>query len=164
MRWQDLSTSETEEEFDEDTYTTIFAALKHPIRRRILRMLSDEPLSFTEILNQLSVNSPQLSFHIRSLRELTRQTEDERYSLSAFGKAACSLMGIVEDPRRTGPRMIEFKWALVAVLLAVFMPFIGYEPGPFGPGTSWTFNTGFPVAIAILAYRYFRSGRSKDEQ
>jgi predicted transcriptional regulator len=79
-----LSDSEIKEEIDEDTYSTIFTALKHPIRRRILRMLSEKPLSFTEILNALSINSAQLSFHIKNLRELTMQTENEKYALSAF--------------------------------------------------------------------------------
>jgi hypothetical protein len=35
---------------DEEPYSTIFASLKHPIRRRILRMLSKKPMSFTEML------------------------------------------------------------------------------------------------------------------
>lgn len=154
-----MSSFEIDEEFDEDTYSTIFAALKHPIRRRILRMLSEKPLSFTEILNSLLMNSPQLSFHIRSLKELIKQTDDGKYSLSTFGKAACYLMGIVEEPKRTVATMIQFKWALIAILLAIFMPFIKYEPGPFGPISSWTFSIGFPVAILILVWQYFGTKR-----
>ena len=40
-------------DFEEDTYTAIFSALKHPIRGKILRMLQVEPAIYTEMMNAL---------------------------------------------------------------------------------------------------------------
>jgi len=154
-----LSDSEIKEEFDEDTYSTIFTALKHPIRRRILRMLSEKPLSFTEILNTLSINSAQLSFHIRSLRELTTQTENDKYALSTFGRAACFLMGKVEETTITSGRMIELKWALIAFLIGLLPIYVIYTPGPL-PGSSWTFPIGGPIGLLILIWQYRKITRS----
>ena len=154
-----MSDSEINEEIDEDTYSTIFAALKHPIRRRILRMLSEKPLSFTEILNALSINSAQLSFHIKSLRELTTQTVDDKYALSAFGRGACSLMGKVEETAITSGRMIEFKWALIALLISGLLPIVIYTPGPF-PRSGWTFSIGGPIGLLILVWQYRKAARS----
>jgi len=39
-----------EDNMEEETYSLIFTSLKHPIRRRILRMLADKPLTYSEIL------------------------------------------------------------------------------------------------------------------
>ena len=158
-----MSDSEIGEEIDEDTYSTIFAALKHPIRRRILRMLSEKPSSFTEILNMLSINSAQLSFHVKSLRELTTQTESDKYALSVFGKAACSLMGKVEETATRIPgKMIEFKWALIVFLVVELLPIVIYTPGPL-PRSSWTFSIGGLIGLLILIWQYRRApSRSAD--
>ena len=39
---------------DEEPYSTIFASLKHPIRRRILRMLSKQPMTFARAMGDYS--------------------------------------------------------------------------------------------------------------
>jgi len=44
-------------DFEEDTYTAIFSALKHPIRRKILRMLEVEPATYTEMMNALGIET-----------------------------------------------------------------------------------------------------------
>ena len=150
-----LSDSEVKSEIDEDTYSSIFGALRHPIRKKILRMLSERSLSFTEIQNTLSINSAQLSFHIRSLGELTTQTENDKYVLSTFGRAACSLMGKVEETRVTLGRMIEFKWALIAVIVGLIGPRITITPGPMA-ATSWYFSIGGLIGVLILFWRYSR--------
>jgi DNA-binding transcriptional ArsR family regulator len=61
---------------DEETYSTIFTALRHPIRRRILRMLAKERMSFTEMLNRLGIESPHLTYHLESLGILLAKTEN----------------------------------------------------------------------------------------
>ena len=83
---------------EEDTYSTIFTALKHPIRRNILRQLSTTPVSYTELLNSLGVENGLLNYHLDSMRELIRKNEDGTYSLSEFGKAGLNLIQRVEEP------------------------------------------------------------------
>lgn len=85
---------------DEETYSVIFAALKHPVRRRILRMLSDEELTYTQILTELDLDTGHLNYHLESLSELLAKTDDGKYRLSEFGRAALGLMDGVEEPKK----------------------------------------------------------------
>jgi hypothetical protein len=91
-------------EFEEETYSIIFAALKHPIRRRLLRFLHEGPGSFTDILNSLNINSPILTYHLEALKDLISKTEDGKYRLSANGEGAVALMQRVEEPPKSTPR------------------------------------------------------------
>ncbi len=83
---------------EEDSYSTIFTSLKHPIRRRLLRILSDEPQSFSDLQKQFKIESSHLTYHIESLRNLLYKTPDGKYALSSFGEAAVSMMKNVEEP------------------------------------------------------------------
>jgi DNA-binding transcriptional ArsR family regulator/uncharacterized coiled-coil protein SlyX len=88
---------------DEEPYSTIFASLKHPIRRRILRMLSKQPMSFMEMVEVLGVSNSFLTYHLENLGELLGKTEDGKYKLSSFGEAANATMIKVEDIPTTAP-------------------------------------------------------------
>ena len=65
--------------FEEDTYTEMFKALKHPIRRTILNMVEGSPSTYTEILNALKVETGLLNYHLESLRSLITKNEEGRY-------------------------------------------------------------------------------------
>jgi len=83
-----------------ETYSLIFSSLKHPLRRRILRMLAQEPLAFSEILDTLSIDSGHLSYHLESLGDLIMHTPDGKYRLSSAGVATVKLMsGVEETPK-----------------------------------------------------------------
>jgi len=86
-------------EFEEDLYTEIFSALKHPIRRRILRSLESSRRTYTELLNDLGVDTGLLNYHLDHLGSLIRKADDGRYTLSDFGVAALRLTTRIEDPR-----------------------------------------------------------------
>jgi DNA-binding transcriptional ArsR family regulator len=60
-------------EFEEETYPTVFTALKHPIRRKILRTLNDSSRSFTDIQNAFNVNGAVLTYHLEAMKELIFQ-------------------------------------------------------------------------------------------
>ncbi len=83
---------------EEDTYNTIFHALKHPIRRRILRQLESNPTTFTGLLDELGIDNGLLNYHLNNLNELITKGEDEKYRLSEFGEATLSLTRRVEEP------------------------------------------------------------------
>jgi DNA-binding transcriptional ArsR family regulator len=114
-------------DYEEDTYTEVFSALKHPARRMILRMLGEAPATYTEILNALGVETGLLNFHLESLRGLVAKGEDGRYRLSGFGSSALGLMRGVEEPvRRSRDGFSLFGrrvgWARVlAVVVAVLI-------------------------------------------
>jgi hypothetical protein len=82
---------------EEETYSLIFSSLKHPIRRKILRMLRDSELTFSQILEILSIDSGHLSYHLENLGDLVTHSSDGKYKLSSFGMAAVKLMSGVEE-------------------------------------------------------------------
>jgi hypothetical protein len=70
---------------EEDSYSMIFASLKHPIRRKILRILSSEPQTFSDLQKQFNIESSHLTYHIDGLGNLLYKTEDGKYTLSSLG-------------------------------------------------------------------------------
>jgi len=86
---------------EDKPYSAIFASLNHPVRRKILRMLSQKPMSFSEILEALGVSGSFLTYHIENLGELVGKTNDSKYRLSSFGEAAIATMTRVEDIPRS---------------------------------------------------------------
>jgi DNA-binding transcriptional ArsR family regulator len=104
---------------DEETYSVIFSALKHPIRRKIMRMLNTEQLTYTQILTNLDIDTGHLNYHLEKMGELLAKTEG-RYRLSEVGKAALSLMGGVEESKvETGQteRFVHSKGQLAMIFL-----------------------------------------------
>jgi len=91
-------------EFEEETYSLVFTALKHPIRRKILRVLAGGPRGFTDMQKLFNVSSPFLTYHLDSLKELVLKTESGMYRLSNMGEGAVALMEKVEETPKTTPR------------------------------------------------------------
>ena len=85
-------------ELEEDTYSTIFNALKHPIRRRILRIINEGPSTYTEIQIQLKIDNGLLNYHLENMRSLLFKEENGDYNLSYFGHGATVLLERVEQP------------------------------------------------------------------
>ena len=94
-------------DYEEDTYTTIFRALKHPIRRKILHMLDEAPLTYTDILNKLCVETGFLNYHLESLNNLIKK-EGNRYQLSDIGRASMHLTTRLENKVEQEPRSFIF--------------------------------------------------------
>jgi len=111
---------------EEDVYSTVFSVLKHPVRRRILRMLSAKPQTYTEILRALNVETGYLNYHLENMRDLVTKDEEGRYSLSVFGEAAVNLITRVEEPvkreqktRVLGVRLTTTRLLILALIALV---------------------------------------------
>jgi DNA-binding transcriptional ArsR family regulator len=109
--------------FEEETYSTIFTSLKHPVRRKILRMLSGKPRNFSEMLEALGISSSHLTYHLENLGELVSKTENGKYKISTFGEAAVGTMSKVEEaPKVTEPKRppsLPMKWKSFFVVLMI---------------------------------------------
>jgi len=105
----------------EETYSIMFTSLKHPARRKILRMLSEKPKNFSRILEELGISSSHLTYHLENLGELVTKMEDGKYRLSAFGKAAVlTMQGVEEAPdiKPKHPLSLPMRWqAIFGVLM-----------------------------------------------
>ncbi len=107
----------------EEIYSTMFSSLKHPARRKILRILSEKPLTFSEMLDLLGVSSSNLTYHLESLGELVTQ-ENGVYKLSTFGLASVSTMKTVEEAPEVQPKKrlslsLKLKTVLAALLIGL---------------------------------------------
>lgn len=89
------------EGFEEETYSTVFASLRHPIRRKILRTLSEGPQSFSDLQRTIGIESSHLTYHLEGLTSLLAKTENGEYILSSLGRIAVSTMKQVEEPPST---------------------------------------------------------------
>lgn len=112
----------------ETIYSTMFSSLKHPARRKVLRMLSEKPTSFSELLEAIEVSSSHLTYHLESLGELVSKTDAGEYKLSTFGEAAVNTMRIVEDApgvqSRNG-KFISIRWKPILAGLIIGIVLLG---------------------------------------
>src|SRR5512147_2245624 len=106
---------------EDEIYSTMFTSLKHPVRRKILRMLGQKPMTFTEIVGELEISSPNLTYHLESLGELVYKMDNDRYKLSAFGHATINAMKSIEEVREVEPkrRTVTSRWRIFSVGLLV---------------------------------------------
>jgi hypothetical protein len=114
---------------EDEIYSIMFSSLKHPVRRKILRMLGSKPMTFMELVEELGISTPNLTYHLESLGELVLKMDNGQYRLSAFGLASVSAMRGVEDvsgaePKRRwlplGQRVVFGGLLIVIVVLASF--------------------------------------------
>jgi DNA-binding transcriptional ArsR family regulator len=105
----------------EETYSIMFASLRHPARRKILRMLADKPKTFSEILEELGISSSHLTYHLENLGELVSKIDEGKYRLSAFGEAAVLAMRGVEEVPATPSKQISALPLRWKTFLAVLM-------------------------------------------
>lgn len=120
---------------EEETYSIMFSSLKHPARRKILRMLSERTMTFSQMLEELAIPSSHLTYHLENLGELVIKEENGKYKLSSFGKASVAMMkGAEEVPDAHATRFsaLPLRWKslfaifAVGVLLLASMSFIQY--------------------------------------
>ena len=101
---------------EDEIYSIMFTSLKHPVRRKILRMLANKPMTFMEMVENLGVSTSHLTYHLESLGELVSKLDNGQYKLSTFGLATVSAMnGVEEAPQTETKRRIKLnlKWKAI---------------------------------------------------
>jgi DNA-binding transcriptional ArsR family regulator len=120
---------------EEEIYSIMFSSLKHPARRKILRMLSEKSMTFSQLLEELGVSSSHLTYHLENLGELVTKTESGEYRLSTFGAASVETMKIVEEAPAVRSKYgfpLSLRWRsllailVIAVILLASMSYIEY--------------------------------------
>jgi DNA-binding transcriptional ArsR family regulator len=120
---------------EEEIYSIMFSSLKHPARRKILRMLSDKSMTFSQMLEALGVSSSHLTYHLENLGELVSKQESGEYRLSTFGAAAVDTMKVVEEAPAVRSRHgfpLSLRWRsllavlVIAVVLLASMSYVQY--------------------------------------
>jgi DNA-binding transcriptional ArsR family regulator len=107
---------------EEEIYSVMFSSLRHPARRKILRMLSDEKVTFSQMLQELAIPSSHLTYHLENLGELIVKDENGKYQLSSFGKAAVSMMKGAEEVPDTHAKhfsALPLRWKTLYALFII---------------------------------------------
>lgn len=106
-------------------YDKIFAALKHPLRRQILLLLEDKgEMSFTGIQNAVGLeDTGLLSYHLKELESLVRQSARGKYSLSEVGEASMALFRKVEREKHLSSLAVQsyFEKSIGKIVFLFFM-------------------------------------------
>ncbi len=111
---------------EEEIYSIMFSSLKHPARRKILRMLAEKPMTFSQMLEALGVSSSHLTYHLENLGELVSKADNGKYRLSTFGVASVSTMKIVEEAPAVRsyhgfPLSLKWKSFFAVLIVAVVL-------------------------------------------
>ncbi len=121
---------------EDEIYSIMFSSLKHPVRRKIIRMLSYKPMTFMDLAQQLDISTSNLTYHLESLGDLVNKMDSGQYKLSTFGLATVSAMKGVEEVPEVEPKrrlQLSFKWRavfgvlLVAVLILASFSVLQYN-------------------------------------
>jgi DNA-binding transcriptional ArsR family regulator len=107
---------------EEDTYSIMFASLKHPARRTILKMLSEKSMTFSQMLDKLGIPGSQLTYHLETLSEFITKMENGKYKLSRLGEASISMLKgaeKVESVQNKKFSSLPFRWKSVFAVLII---------------------------------------------
>jgi len=118
---------------EDEIYSIMFSSFKHPIRRKILRMLDSKPMTFMELVDVLGISTPNLTYHLESLGDLISKLDTGQYRLSAFGQASVSALKGVEDVHRVEPKhhQLAFKkrsiFSIMLIIIVLLASFSGIQ-------------------------------------
>jgi len=114
---------------EEDAYSTIFTSLNHLVRRKILKMLAEEPRSFSDMFESLGISSSHFNYHLDNLGDLVTKTDDGKYKLSFLGEAAMAMMAKVEEtpqPHETkhSSAFLVKNWKYFSLIMIIGIAFL----------------------------------------
>jgi len=120
---------------EEETYSTLFSSLRHPARRKILKMLSERSMTFSQMLDKLGIPGSQLTYHLETLSEFVVKTETGKYKLSSFGEASVSMMKGAEEVENVQTKKfssLPLRWKslfavlIISIVLLASMSYVQY--------------------------------------
>ena len=129
----------------------IFKTLSHRIRRDIIKAVGNEgKLSFSEIQNKLeSVDSPNLSYHLKSMQPLITQ-KDNKYELSEIGEAAFLLLSRTDQSVKITKYRRNFLYAYI-ITVACWLTAQTLIPWLLGSHVDWSIYMYVHIIITIIS-------------
>lgn len=110
----------------------LFKALSHPIRAKIIELIYENgELSYTEILTALKIDTGQLNFHLRNIRELYARTEDGNYVLNEAGKLGYYVIRGVKKHTNREEVAVEPQAPVEKRVIAALIDYVTFIGSPF---------------------------------
>jgi DNA-binding transcriptional ArsR family regulator len=107
---------------EEETYSIMFTSLRHPARRKILSMLSEKAMTFSQMLEKLGIAGSQLTYHLETLSEFIVKMENGKYKLSRLGEASVSMLKGAEEVENVQTKKfssLPLRWKSLLVVLMI---------------------------------------------
>ncbi|MFX0185442.1 MAG: winged helix-turn-helix domain-containing protein [Candidatus Hodarchaeota archaeon] len=83
----------------------IIRAIAHDIRREILRIVKNEPRTFTELLNHFDISTGKLNYHLTQIKGFIVKNDESRYEVTSLGTRAMEILDLInrETPETDQP-------------------------------------------------------------
>ena len=117
---------------NKENISKILLILSHKIRRDILILLNDKKeQTFSDLMNDLEIDTGKMSFHLRNLKQFLDQTPKGGYKLNRLGQQALRLIkdaeGLSVDAdfleKQTGQHVAKFWQRVMAFLFDIGVAF-----------------------------------------
>jgi DNA-binding transcriptional ArsR family regulator len=100
---------------------SIFQALSHPLRQSVVSMLSEEPRTYTYLLEALDVESGHIAYHLRHMGGVVEKDDEGLYRLTKLGWEAYRFMAQERPQEEDAPvpfiRLLAYGAALVLIVI-----------------------------------------------
>jgi len=129
-----------------------FEAISHPIRIKILKILYEKSLGFSELKRELGIKSSgKLDFHIKKLGKLITTDSKGKYTLTKDGYAA--FQAVITIKKYGWQKRAYYINLLIIITVNVYLSFIN---------RSLWLTLVLPTSIVwIIFYSYWSIGRRK---
>lgn len=110
----------------------IFKLLTHQTRRNIIKILGERDLTFSQIKRDLEIDSPTLSYHLKSMKPFVIQKKS-KYSFSKIGRAALFLLTKTDQSIKMSKYKRNFRyvyfltylcWVIIGILIPITIKLI----------------------------------------
>jgi len=107
-----------------DDLSYVYAVLSHPIRRKIIEIVAEDDVSFTDLMQKLGFkDTSKLTFHLRQMERTIEKTSDGKCRLSSLGKIAHKIN--VDREKRMGLMRLSSTEEIREAVTRLFSDFIG---------------------------------------
>ena len=73
----------------------VIQAIAHDIRREALRIIVNQPQTFTDLLNYFDISSGKLTYHLNQIKGFVSKNEENKYTITPLGKRALEILDII---------------------------------------------------------------------
>lgn len=93
----------------------LIKGISHDIRREILRLVDDYPMTFTELLTHFDISTGKLNYHLQQIKGFVEKQEDSSlYQVTSLGKKALKVLDMIDNEMKTDKDQNLIKDAYLA--------------------------------------------------
>ena len=146
----------------------LIKGISHDIRREILRLINDYPMSFTDLLNHFDISTGKLNYHLTQIHGfIEKENDSSLYRVTSLGEKALKVLDMIDSEIKPDKDQKLIKEAYISqkeagkplilkgiTILIVFLAFILVLHGSMLIGLLILFNElqGSIIVLPILLF------------